>query len=69
MKTKPSFDEVVVRRKRIRFKFWPSEKGSTSDETPQYVGVMTPIKLEDIDAVEKAISKKYNIKGIYCTKL
>jgi len=68
-KLKPTYDVVVVRRKKIQYKHWPSEKDSTSDKVPQYVSVITHVEPEEIENVLKEISKRHQIKGIFCLKV
>lgn len=65
---KAEYETIMFKGKRIRFKFWPSEKGSNSDEAPQYVGLLTRVKPEMIEGIEREISKKHQIKGIFCPK-
>jgi hypothetical protein len=67
-KAKPKYDTIAIGRKKIRFKFWLSEKSSGPDKVPYYVGVLTPVKPEMMDRFERAFSRKYQIKGIFYRK-
>lgn len=64
-KVKAKYETIVVGKKRIRFKFWPSENGPNPDKLPQYVGLLTRVDSKTIERVERAISKKYQIRGIF----
>jgi hypothetical protein len=67
-KAKPKYDTIAIGRKKIRFKFWLSEKSSGPDKVPYYVGVLTHVKPEMMDRFERAFSRKYQIKGIFYRK-
>lgn len=65
---KAKYETITLGRRRIRLKYWPAEKCSDPDEAPQYVGVLTRVEREMIERVERAISKKHQIKGIFYPK-
>jgi len=67
-KVKVAYETILVGSKRIRLKFWPSENGLKPDEALQYIGVLTRVKPEMMERVERDISKKYQIKGIFYPK-
>lgn len=66
-KVNVAYETILVGSKRIRLKFWPSEKVSYPG-VPQYVGVLTRVKPEMMEKVEKEISTNHKIKGIFYPK-
>lgn len=65
---KAFFDEIVVCGERLRLRVKPAKGVSKSGRAPCYVHIITPVEMENIGEVEKAVSKKYKTKGVYCTK-
>jgi hypothetical protein len=63
-KVKAQYETITVGKKRIRLKFWPAEKVSYPG-VPQYIGVLTRVKPEMMESVEKEISSNHKIKGIF----
>jgi len=66
-KVKARYETITVGRKRIRLKFWSAENVSYPG-VPQYVGVLTRVKPEMMESVERELSSNHNIKGIFYPK-
>lgn len=63
-KVKAQYETIMIGSKRVRLKFWPAENVSYPG-VPQYIGVLTRVKPDMIESVEKVISRNHNIKGIF----
>lgn len=68
-KVKVAYETIAIGSEKVRFKFWPAKNCSDPDKVPHYVGVLTRVKPEMIDRVEKAISRNHQIKGIFYQRI